>query len=32
MNEVDFRNWMTSKGINKKVQSDCIGVSIRMWT
>ncbi|MEA5093019.1 hypothetical protein SDC9_22335 [bioreactor metagenome] len=24
MNEVDFRNWMTSKGINKKVQSDCI--------
>lgn len=24
MNEVDFRNWMTNKGINKKVQSDCI--------
>ena len=24
MNEVDFRNWMTSKEINKKVQNDCI--------
>lgn len=24
MNEVEFRNWLSQKGINKKVQSDSI--------
>ena len=24
MNEVDFKNWLTQKNVNKKVLSDCI--------
>lgn len=24
MNEVEFRNWMSQKGVKHKVQSDCI--------
>ncbi|MBQ4284080.1 MAG: hypothetical protein IJB96_09160 [Lachnospira sp.] len=24
MNEVEFRNWLSKKGVNKKVQSDCV--------
>lgn len=24
MNEIEFRNWMSEKGIKKKVQSDCV--------
>lgn len=24
MNEVEFRNWLSKKGVNKKVQCDCI--------
>ncbi len=24
MNEVEFKNWLSKKGMNKKVQSDCV--------
>lgn len=24
MNELNFRKWMTGKGVNKKVQCDCV--------
>ena len=24
MNEVEFKNWLSKKGINKKLQSDCV--------